>query len=127
MQNPENSASFDPSRWNACIKLLGRPLSTLDAIQRPAALVFHYDGHVQNGGHEFHWDFPDVDDAELLKALHDTGAHEQAKVFAEARILKRRNADEEIEELDRRYYSLHPDIPEVLAKYFRAHRESFPI
>ena len=123
----ESYTSFDPVRWNACIKLLCRPLDSLDAVQRPAALVFHYDGHVQNGGHSSHWDSPCADDDELLQALRSTGAHEQARILAEARILKRRNASEEIEELDRRYYRLRPSIPEVLARYFDAHRESFAI
>jgi hypothetical protein len=119
-------ASFDPARWNECIKLLCRPLDGLDSIQRPAALVFHYDGRVRNGGQESHWDSPDADDDELLQALGSIGAYEQARVLAEARILKHRNAGEEIEELDRRYYRLRPDVPELLARYFDAHRESFP-
>ncbi|HTB85676.1 MAG TPA: hypothetical protein VK742_18665 [Candidatus Sulfotelmatobacter sp.] len=123
--NMENCTSFDPSRWNACIKLLCRPLDTLDAVQRPAALVFHYDGRVQNGGHSSHWNSPDASDDELFQALRSIGAHEQAKIFAEGRILKRRNASEEIEELDRRYYRLSPSVQEVLARYFDAYRESF--
>jgi hypothetical protein len=123
----ESYTSFDPARWNACIKLLCRPLDGLDGVQRPAALVFHYDGRVQNGGHSSHWDSPDTDDDELLQALRGIGAHEQARIFAEARILKRRNASEETEELDSRYYRLRPSIQEVLARYFDAHRESFAI
>ena len=123
--NTESYKSFDPSRWNECIKLLCRPIDTLDAVQRPAALVFHYDGRVQNGGHSSYWDSPDRDDNELFQALRVIGAHEQAKIFAEARIVKRRNASDEIEELDRQYYRLRPSIPEVLARYFNSHRESF--
>jgi len=124
--NIESYKSLDPARWNACIKLLCRPLDSLDAVQRSAALVFHYDGRVQNGGHSSHWDSPDTDDDELLQALRGIGAHEQARILAEARILKRRNASEEIEELDRRYYKLQPSIPELLARYFEAFRENFP-
>ena len=127
--------SFDPARWNACIKLLCRPLDSLDAVQRLAALAFHYDGRVQNGGHSSHWDSPDTDDDALLQALRGIGAHEQARILAEARILKR-DADEapgeerdsiweSIEELDRQYYQLRPGIPEVLARYFDAHRGNF--
>ena len=123
--NTERCTSFDPSRWNACIKLLCRSLDTLDDVQRPAALVFHYDGRVQNGGHSSHWDSPDADDDELFQALRVIGAHEQAKIFAEVRIIKRHNASDEIEELDRRYYRLRPSIHEVLARYFDSHRESF--
>ncbi|HXI54197.1 MAG TPA: hypothetical protein VNH84_21945 [Candidatus Saccharimonadales bacterium] len=122
----ESHNSFEPARWNACIKLLCRPIDSLDPVQRPAALVFQYDGRVQNGGHSSHWDSPNTDDAELLEALRSVGAHEQARILAEARLLKRCNASEEIEELDRRYYRLRPSIPEVLRRYFDTHRESFP-
>src|SRR5262245_50719333 len=79
---------MDSERWNACIKLLCRPLGELDAVQRPAALAFHYDGRVQNGGHSSHWDAPNVDDDELLQSLRDIGANDQARLFAEACILK---------------------------------------
>src|SRR5262245_20578966 len=36
----QSHKSMGAGRWNACIKLLCRPLDSLDAIQRPAALVF---------------------------------------------------------------------------------------
>jgi hypothetical protein len=129
--------SFAPSRWNAWVELLCCPLENLNAIQRPAALVFDYDGHVQNGGHSSHLDSLNaMYDDELLQALRAMGAHEQARILAEARILKR-EADEAaedeqpvlwelIEALDVQYYRSRPNIPELLAKYFDAHRESFP-
>jgi hypothetical protein len=128
--------SFDPARWNACLKLLCRPLESSDAIQRPAALVFHYYGRVQNGGHSSHWDSPNTDDDELLQALRCIGAHGQARILVEARLLKH-DADEateggldylweSIEELDFQFCSLRPDIPELLARCFNAHAESFP-
>jgi len=92
---------------------------------------------VQNGGHSAHFDSEQTahDDA-LLQALNDMGAREQARILAEARILQcaadEASEDEQdsywesIQDLDRRYYGLRPDIPEILARYFDAHRESFP-
>src|ERR1700677_2239654 len=132
--NSEHHESFDPERWNACIRLLSRPLDELDAIQRPAALIFRYDGRVMNGGHSLHFDAHEAaSDNELLQALKGIGAYEQARILAEARFLKRgadgetdeerHEAAESIEELDRRYYALKPAIPELLARYFDAHRD----
>ncbi|MGB8353903.1 MAG: DUF4375 domain-containing protein [Chthoniobacteraceae bacterium] len=136
MENPDYTL-FDPERWNACIKLLCRKLEELDTVQRPASLAFHYYGRVMNGGHSSHFDsHKDAHDDELLQALRDIGANEQARILAEARFLKRDinetiederdYASESIEDLDRRFYRLNPDIPELLARYFDAHRESFP-
>jgi hypothetical protein len=59
-----------------------------------------------------------------------------SRILAEAFFLRReakRNrgeedyASESIEELDLEFGRLKPDIPELLARYFRAHPESFPV
>ena len=128
---------FDPARWSACTELLLRPIESLDPIQRAAALVLLYDGHVQNGGHTSHFDSQLAEhDDELLKALKDMGAHKHAMILTEARFLKRsaeQATDDEsdyywesIEDLDRGYYRVRPDISDVLADYFDANREHFP-
>jgi hypothetical protein len=36
-------------------------------------------------------------------------------------------ASESIQELDLQFGRLKPDIPELLARYFKAHPDSFPI
>jgi hypothetical protein len=127
-------AAMDANHWNACLELLSYPFDGLDPVRRTAAMVFYYDGQVQNGGHSLHFDFK-ADEEELLRALEEMGAHGQARILAEARYLKR-GADEgsededyaaeAIEDLDRRYYALEPDIPALLAAYFEAHPGEFP-
>jgi hypothetical protein len=128
---------IEPARWNACLKLLCRPLDSLDAVQRPAALVFHYDGYMQNGGHSSFLDSAlAAHHDELIQALRSLGAREQARIFAECRLLER-EADEAdpderepiwevLADLDRRYYQVRPAIPEILARYFNDHADSFP-
>ena len=133
----EASDKIEPERWNTCLNLLCRPLHDLDAVQRPAALVFHYDGRVQNGGHSSHFDSEDsAHDDDLIHALRAMGAHGQARVLTEARLLNREaNETEEDEreplwkmigELDRQYHKARPTIEEVLVKYFHEHRDHFP-
>jgi len=135
--NQENYKSIDSARWNACVKLLCLPLDSLNAVQRPAALVFEYDGRVQNGGHTLYFDCHDKEhDIELIQALRTLGAHGQARILREARLLEREASNsrgdekgylwEMIEDLDMQYGRVVPDILEVLARYFNAHRESFP-
>ena len=136
---PELSRLSD--HWNACLQLICRPLNTLDAIQRQAALVFQYYGRVMNGGHSLHFDVHgDSRDPELLQALKEIGAVRHARILAEAYFLrseaKQANEDEAeaeqdhaaeaIEDLDMRFGRLRPDIPELLARYFDAHPENFP-
>ena len=126
-----------PDRWNACLKVLGRPIEILDAVQRPAARVFEYYGRVMNGGHSLYFDVHgDSRDEELLRALRELGADPHARILAEVFFLRReakRNMGEEdyaaesIEELDLQFGRLKPDIPELLARYFKAHPESFPV
>ena len=78
----------------------------------------------------------DSRDEELLRALKELGADRHARVLTEAFFLRReakRGRDEEnytsesVEELDLLFGRLKPDIPELLARYFRAHPESFPV
>ena len=127
--NSERCKSIGPDQWNACLEVLARPIDTLDAVQRPAAHVFEYYGRVVNGGHSLHFDVHgDSRDEEL-------GAHPHARILAEAFFLRReakRNDEEDytsesIEELDLQFGRLTPDIPELLARYFKAHPESFPV
>ena len=132
------SEPFPAERWNACLDLLGRPLEDLDAVQRPAALAFHYYGRVMNGGHSLHFDYGEDElDGELLDALKTIGACEHAKIFAE--VLRRRReihpttAEEEDAEaefverhLDAKFDMVRPDMCEILEAYFEAHPESFP-
>ena len=134
--NSECFNSFTAERWNASLDILGRPLESLDAIQRPAARVFEYYGRVMNGGHSLHFDVHgDSRDEELLRALKELGAVSHARILAEAFCLRREGkrwrseedyVSESIEELDMQFGRLKPDIPELLARYFEAHPESFP-
>jgi hypothetical protein len=129
--------SLDPNHWKACLEVLERPLDSLDSIQRPAARVFEYYGRVMNGGHSLHFDVHgDSRDEELLRALTALGADSHARILAEAFFLRReakRSTSEEdfvsesIEQLDMKFGRLSPDIPELLARYFNAHPENFPI
>jgi len=108
----------------------------MDAVQRPAARVFEYYGRVMNGGHTLHFDVHgDSRDEELLCALKELGAVSHARILAEAFFLRReakRHRSEEdyvsesIEQLDMEFGRLNPDIPELLARYFQGHPESFP-
>ena len=126
-----------PDHWNACLNVICRPFGTLDANQRPAALVFEYYGRVMNGGHESHFDaHGDARDQELLKALRDIGAAGHARILAECYFLcheakrscgEEAYASEAIEDLDLQFGRLKPDIPELLARYFESHPESFPV
>jgi Domain of unknown function (DUF4375) len=126
-----------PDYWNACVEVISRPVGTLDAIQRPAALVFEYYGRVMNGGHSSHFEaHGDSRDSELLQALKDIGAAGHARILAECYFLrheaKRRPSEEDyasetIADLDRQFDLLEPAIPELLARYFKAHPECFPI
>ena len=77
----------------------------------------------------------DSRDEELLRALKDLGATIHARILAEAFFLrretKRRKGEDDyfsetIEQLDMQFGQLKPDIPELLARYFIAHPESFP-
>jgi len=128
--------SLDLTHWNACLDVLSRPLDSLDSVQRPAARVFEYYGRVMNGGHPLHFDVHgDSRDDELLGALKALGAEGHARILTEAFFLrreaKRRRSKEDyvsdsIEQLDMQFGRLSPDIPELLARYFKAHPESFP-
>ena len=77
----------------------------------------------------------DSRDEELLRSLKELGAHPHARILAEAFFLRReakRNDEEDytsesIEELDLQFGRLTPDLPELLARYFKAHPESFPV
>ena len=127
---------LDPNYWNACLDVLSRPLDSLDGVQRPAARVFEYYGRVMNGGHSLHFGIHgDSRDEELLGALKAVGAAGHARILAAAFFLrlqaKRRRSEEDyvsesIEQLDMQFGRLSPDIPELLARYFQAHPESFP-
>jgi hypothetical protein len=134
--NATPSGKFGRERWSACVDLLCQPLETLDAIQRPAALAFHYDGDVRNGGHSSHFDSAYVaHDAELIQALGNMGAGGQARILAEARLLNReanaaKGADQKslwglIAELDQSFYRVRPNIEEVLMQYFEANKNHF--
>ena len=128
--------SLDPNHWNAGLDILSRPLDSLDSVQRPAARVFEYYGRVMNGGHSLHFDVHgDSRDEELVRGLKALGADGHARILAEAfffrREAKRRSGEEDyasesIEQLDIQFGRLSPDIPELLARYFKAHPESFP-
>ena len=134
--NSDCLKSFDPQRWNASLEILSRPLDSLDSIQRPAARVFEYYGRVMNGGHSLYFDVHgDSRDEELLQALRELGALGHARILAEVFFLcreaKRRKSEEDyvwesIEQLDMQFGQLRPDVPELLARYFLAHPESFP-
>ena len=77
----------------------------------------------------------DSRDEELVCALKALRADGHARILAEAFFLrreaKRRSGEEDyasesIEQLDIQFGRLSPDIPELLARYFKAHPESFP-
>jgi len=131
---------FEVDHWNACLKLLLRPLEELDEVQRPASLVFNYYGRVMNGGHSSHFDGPDASRSEeILAALKLLGARQHTRILAEALFLKRKAeanenmieeerdyAAESIEDLDMQFGRLKPEIPDFLAQYFKSHPEHFP-
>lgn len=129
--------SFGADRWNACIKIFARPIEELDDVQPPASLAFRYEGRVMNGGHSLHFDFRQKEsNDELLDALKRIGAHQHARILAEAFFL-RSNADraseeerdhtsELIEDLDLAFCRLVPEMSEVIAKYIDAHPDNFP-
>lgn len=135
--NSNRDQSLPPDRWNACLAVICSPVATLDAIQRPAALVFEYYGRVMNGGHSSHFDARgDAPDPSLLQALRNIGAARHARILAECYFLRREArrsrgeedyAAETIEDLDSQFGRLKPDIPELLDKYFASHLESFPV
>jgi hypothetical protein len=89
-----------------------------------------------NGGHSLHFDVHgDSRDEELLRSLKSLGADRHARILAEAFFLRgeaKRRKNEEgyvsefIEQLDMEFGRLRPDIPELLARYFKAHPENFP-
>jgi hypothetical protein len=131
------SDRIEPKRWSACIDLLCQPLEKLDAVQRLAALAFHYDGNVRNGGHSSHFDSPNAThDDELIQGLRNMEAREQARILAEARILNReankaKEGEQEplwemIADLDQKFYRVRPNIEEILVKYFDANKTHFP-
>ncbi len=90
-----------------------------------------------NGGHSLYFDVHgDSRDEELLGALKELGAVNHARILAEAFFLRReaerRRSEEDyvsesIEQLDMQFGRLSPDIPELLARYFKANPESFPV
>ena len=128
--------SIAPKHWNACLKILGRPLESLNAIQRAAARVFEYYGRLMNGGHSLHFDVHgDSRDEELLQALKQLGANQHARILGEAFFLraevKRRPSEEDyveetIAHLDFQFERIVPGIVELIARYLKAHPESFP-
>lgn len=129
--------SFKTDSWNACLEVLSRPLDSLDSVQRPAARVLEYYGRVENGGHSLHFDVHgDLRDEELLAALKMVGANSHARILAEAFFLRgeakrfkseQDYVEESIAQLDMQFGRLTPDIPELLARYFKAHPENFPM
>jgi hypothetical protein len=134
--NTECYKTIEAEHWNACLEVLSRPLESLDTIQRPAARVFEYYGRVMNGGHSLHFDVHgDSRDEELLRSLKALGADGHARILAETYFLRREakrhqseedHVSESIEQLDMQFGRLIPDIQELLARYFKAHPESFP-
>jgi hypothetical protein len=133
----ESLNSFEAGHWNACLKVLSLPLELLDSVQRPAARVFEYYGRVMNGGHSLYFDVHgDSRDEELLQALKSIGADRHARILAEVFFLRGEPQHDEseedyvsesIEQLDMQFGRLNPDIPELLARYFKAHPNSFPV
>lgn len=129
-------AFSQPDYWNACLDILGRPIDSLNSVQRQAALVFEYYGRVMNGGHSLYFDVHgDVRNENLLGALKELGAPSHARILAEAFFLryesKNQRGEEDyvaelIEQLDVQFGRLKPDIPELLARYFKANPDSFP-
>jgi hypothetical protein len=87
-----------------------------------------------NGGHSLHFDVHgDSRDEELLRALKALGADGHMRILAETFLLRSENSrgeedyvSESIEQLDMQFGRLKPDIPEFLARYFKAYPESFP-
>ena len=90
-----------------------------------------------NGGHASYFDANgDSRDPELLQALKDIGAGRHARILAECYFLRReakrsrREEDyvaETMQDLDVQFGRIKPDIPELLARYFTSHPESFPV
>ena len=77
---------FDDERWNAFIELtLCEDLESLTPIQRKAHLVNWYDNEVLNGGHwQYFTNKANFNHPEVIKALQEFGANEQADILSQA-------------------------------------------
>ena len=131
--------------WNAFIDLIAmEKYADLSAVQRPPHLVFLYESDVQNGGHENYFDNRGMEHLEeTIEALGLIGAVEQQRLLWKAGQLKLSELrlplpadddydydspiDDEIHNLDLRFYACSPGLCHYLEEYLAMHQSSFVI
>jgi hypothetical protein len=128
--------------WNSFVaSLASSDFEGLNANQRKAHLVFHYESEVQNGGHlQFFENRPASLIDQTVLALASLGATQHSKVLKAAAVLWRSHSrgsprsvkeyvkaasQEEFRELNQTFYGLNPTITEALEKYLDANIDTF--
>ena len=138
-------ANKEPWRvWNAYVDMLAvSPLESLDAVQRPAALVFAYESEVQNGGHLQYFENRREDrKEEVIESLELLGAGHHAGVLRAAvavwqkkergRIASAQGfVDEALEaefaEFDRRFHEATVPLTSTLDHYLKRLQQHFVV
>jgi hypothetical protein len=130
--------------WNGFVDLIAKEdYRDLDAIQRPAHLVFWYESEVQNGGHLQYFENRGTEHlAETITSLGVLGAIGQQQVLHEAGELylgRSRPRIASVEEFcatalggefavfDRRFHECAPLLQQCLESYLRSHQSSFVV
>ena len=130
--------------WNAFVDLIATTnYRDLNAVQRPAHLVFWYESEVQNGGHLQYFENLGTEHlTETIDALHILGAVGQQQVLQEAaKVLQSRprlpiqTVEEfcetalsgEFSVLDRRFHECLPSLVQCLQAYLNRHKSSFVV
>lgn len=128
--------------WNLFLKVLSSHGYTgLAPEQRPAHLVFLYEGEVQNGGHLQYFENQRCAYLEeTISALRLLGAHSYEQILREAstlflsrprkRILTVKEYvqtawEEEFTEYDKRLYNGSPPLDEYLKRHLQEHQANF--
>lgn len=127
--------------WNAFIGVIVAEDAISDPIQRPAHLVFIYEGDVQNGGHHQYFENGhEIDSEETITSLRLMGADSYSTILQDATRLwlsedrsrastvedfVERALEQKYAEFDNRFHECSPSLLEVLEKYFARYRDSF--
>jgi hypothetical protein len=138
---PEEGMTREQLEWNAFVEILSKhEYEELEPVQRIPYLAFWYEGHVQNGGHELHFDIRGTERLqEALDALTIMGAHGQREVLeraAEVWLSQPREQYEAVDEcledeeddlavFDFAYGNCRPDMETLLERYLIKHKECF--
>lgn len=130
-----------PDNWNTFVQTSYREYEELDLRQRPAHLVFLYEGEVQNGGHMQYFENLGTDRLqETLDALESLGAHCQRAVlqqagelllsrprerFASAEEYVTAALEDEFGEFDRAFHRCSPSLIECLVAFFNRNQSLY--